>query len=94
MALNSGVAFDGAAAAGGRGGLEVGLSGGAADRAASPPLTRRDRLLTSLAVLVGTRLLAILGRYVYNITKYLKNTYRIWIIGDFILYEVFKGTVT
>jgi hypothetical protein len=61
--LEGGVALDGAAAAGRPGGLQVGLPGGAPERAApaaAPPLVGRDGLVARLAVQVRARLLAVL----------------------------------
>jgi hypothetical protein len=61
--LEGGVALDGAAAAGRPSGLQVGLPGGAPERAApatAPPLVRRDGLVARLAVQVRARLLAVL----------------------------------
>ncbi len=59
--LEGWVALDGAAAAGRPGGLQVGLPGGAPERAApAPPLVGRDGLVARLAVQVRARLLAVL----------------------------------
>ncbi len=61
--LEGGIALDGAAAAGRPGGLQVGLPGGAPERAAAPastPLVGRDGLVARLAVQVRARLLAVL----------------------------------
>jgi hypothetical protein len=62
--LEGWVALDGAAAAGRPGGLQVGLPGGAPERAATPaaatPLVGRHGLVARLAVQVRARLLAVL----------------------------------